>query len=140
MSQTFCVYNQTRESFLSLGVTAADTHLSRLRGFLGRLKLSSDEGLWIVPCQGIHSIGLLFQIDLIYLDENNKVVHLVEHFGTFRIAPIRRDTASVLEMRTRTIYSSHTQLGDQLLICSPEEMRLYCNQHQMSRVSGVAHG
>jgi uncharacterized membrane protein (UPF0127 family) len=127
------VYNQTRESFLSLGVTVADTHLSRLRGLLGKLRLKSDEGLWIVPCQGVHTIGLLFPIDLIYLDEENRVVHLVEHFGTFRIAPIRTDSASVLEMQTRTIYSSHTQIGDQFVICSAEEMTLFCNQKESSR-------
>ncbi len=55
--RTYCVYNQTRECFLSLGVTAADTTFARLRGLIGRLKLRVDEGLWVVPSCGIHTAG-----------------------------------------------------------------------------------
>jgi uncharacterized membrane protein (UPF0127 family) len=120
--RTYCVYNQTRECFLSLDVTAADTIFSRLRGFIGRLKLKSDEGIWVVPSRGVHTLGLLFPLDLIYLDEHYRVVHLVEYFPSFRIAPLKPQAESVLELPTHTIYSSHTQPGDQLVICAADEM------------------
>ena len=55
-----------------------------------------------------------------------------EHLGPFRVAPIRRQSASVLEMPTRTIYSSNTQVGDSLLICSPEEMESHLRTKQAS--------
>jgi len=122
MNETFCVYNRARETFLSLSVTRADTHFARLKGLLGRVKLRSDEGLWTIPSQGIHTICMLFPIDVIYLDSENRVIHLIEDLGTFRIAPIRMGSASVLQLKTRTIYSSNTQIGDELLICSPEEI------------------
>jgi uncharacterized protein len=118
----YCVYNQTRECFLSLGVTAADTTFARLRGLIGRFSLKSDEGIWVVPSSGIHTLGVLVPLDLIYLDANHRVIHLVEHFPTFRIAPLRVQSESVLELATHTIYSSQTQMGDQLLICVAEEM------------------
>jgi uncharacterized membrane protein (UPF0127 family) len=130
VQRTFYVFNQTRQSFLSLGVSPADTHMTRLRGLLGRMKLRSDEGLWLVPCQGIHTIGLVFPIDVIYLDDNHRVIHLIEHLGPFRIAPIRRHSSSVLELPARTIYSSNTQIGDELLICSPDEMESYWKTQQ----------
>ena len=117
-----CVYNKTRESFLSLGVTVADSTLARLRGLIGRFKLRSDEGIWVVPSSGVHTLGVMVPLDLIYLDASHRVVHLSEHFPTFRIAPIRADSESVLELPTHTIYSSQTQVGDQLLICAAEEM------------------
>ena len=120
--KTYCVYNQTRECFLSLDVTAADTIFSRLRGLIGRLKLRSDEGIWVVPSRGIHTLGLLFPLDLIYLDEHYRVIHLVEYFPSFRIAPLKTQAESVLELPTHTIYSSQTQSGDQLVICVAEEM------------------
>jgi uncharacterized membrane protein (UPF0127 family) len=120
--QTYCVYNQTRESFLSLGVAAADTTLTRLNGLIGKLTLGLDEGLWIVPSRGIHTVGVLFPLDLVYLDENHQVLHVVESFPTFRISPLISNAASVLELPTHTIYSSQTQPGDQLLICVAEEM------------------
>jgi uncharacterized protein len=121
-SKRFCVYNQTRECFLSLGVTVANTTLARLRGLIGRFNLRSDEGIWVVPSSGIHTIGVMVPLDLIYLDHSYRVIHTLEHFPTFHIAPIRADSDSVLELPTHTIYSSQTQMGDQLLICAAEEM------------------
>lgn len=119
---TYCVYNKTRECFLSFGVTIADTPFARLKGLIGRLKLRFDEGLWVVPSSGVHTWGVLFPLDLIYLDENQQVVYLTEHFPRFRIAPLRMHAASVLELPTHTIYSSQTHPGDQLVICTAEEM------------------
>jgi uncharacterized membrane protein (UPF0127 family) len=120
--QRYCVYNQTRESFLSLGVAAADTTLARLKGLIGKISLGLDEGLWIVPSRGIHTVGVLFPLDLVYLDENHTVIHVVESFPSFRISPLITQAASVLELPTHTIYSSQTQPGDQLVICVAEEM------------------
>src|SRR5689334_11164951 len=55
--RTYCVYNQTRECFISLGVTPADTTFARLRGLIGRLELKFDDGVWVVPSRGIHTLG-----------------------------------------------------------------------------------
>lgn len=134
--QTYCVYNQTRECFLSLGVTPADTMLSRLKGFIGRMKLGFDEGLWVVPSVGVHTVGVLFPLDLIYLDDQYRVIEIVEHFPRFRIAPIRPHAASVLELPTHTIYSSQTQSGDQLLICAVEEMATRLSSAAISHLRG----
>lgn len=120
--RTYCVYNQTRECFLSLGVTPADSIMARLKGLIGKLKLKLDEGLWVVPSQGVHTLGVLFPLDLIYLNESYQVIHVIEHFPRFRIAPLRIKAASVLELPTHTIYSSQTQPGDQLIICAAEEI------------------
>ena len=124
-AKTLYVFNETRQCFLSLSVTAADTHLSRLRGLLGRMKLRRDEGIWVAPSQGVHTIGIVFPIDVIYLDARNRVIHLIEHLRPFRLAPLRVHAKSVLELPTRTIYSSSTQVGDCLIICRPEEMQNY---------------
>lgn len=118
-----CVFNRNRESFLGFRVAPADTWRIRLRGLLGRSGLAPDDGIWLVPSRGIHTFGMRFAVDLIYLDSANRVIYLVEHFSPFRISPIKRKCASILEMRTRAIYFSHTQIGDELLICAPEEMK-----------------
>ena len=125
MKQAFCVFNLTRESFLGLHVTPADTMFGRLRGLLGRIKFAPEDGIWLIPSFGIHTFGMLFPVDLVYLDEAKRVIHVVEHLGPFRISPIRPGCASLLEVRTRTIYSSRTRIGDRLLICSPEEMQAH---------------
>ena len=125
----YCVYNQTRECFLSLGITAADKPLARLRGLIGKLTLRSGEGVWVVPSSGVHTLGVLVPLDLIYLNEKLQVTHLLEHFPTFRIAPFRTQADSVLELAAHTIYSTQTQVGDQLLICVAEEMEEWLNRN-----------
>jgi uncharacterized protein len=135
--RAYCVFNQTRESFLSLAVTRADNHFARLKGLLGRLRLRSDEGIWLVPSLGIHTIGLLFPIDLVYLDSQNRVIHLVEHLGTFRVSPIRPQSVSVLQLPTRAIYSSQTRVGDHLLVCPAEDMKTYLKHDYTKVVCGA---
>jgi uncharacterized membrane protein (UPF0127 family) len=131
----YCVYNHTRESFLSLEVTAADTTFSRLKGLIGRLKLRPNEGLWVVPSSGVHTIGVLFPLDLIYLDDQSRVIHTIEHLPAFRIAPLRTHAASVLELPTHTIYSSQTQVGDELVVCQPEDMEKHLRRPAQVRVA-----
>jgi uncharacterized protein len=136
--RTYCVYNQTRECFISLGVTPADTTLARLKGLIGRFELKFDDGVWVVPSQGIHTLGVLFPLDLMYLDSTNRVLHLMEHFPPFRIAPLRAQAASVLELPTHTIYSSQTQIGDQLLICAAEEMERHLRRGPVGQLNAQA--
>jgi hypothetical protein len=118
-------FNITRQSFINLGVTPALTPLARLRGLLGRFRLRSDEAVWMVPSRGIHTFGLLFPIDVIYMDSDCRVVHLIENLGPLRFGPIRRRSASVLELPAGAIYLSGTQVGDRLMIKSPEHVDKY---------------
>ena len=122
---SLCAFNVTRQSFVSLGLTPADTQWARLRGLLGKVRLRSDEGIWVFPSQGIHTFGLLFPIDVVYLDARLRVIHLVEHLGPLRVAPLRWQCASVLELPARSIFGSGTRVGDQLLIGSPDQLDAY---------------
>jgi uncharacterized protein len=122
VTQTLYAFNITRQSFISLGVRLADTPWGRLRGLLGRMRIRSDEGLWLIPSRGVHTIGLMFPIDLIYLDSELRVVHLVEHLGPFRLGPLRRQAATVLELPARSIEGSGTRVGDRLTIGTPDEI------------------
>jgi uncharacterized membrane protein (UPF0127 family) len=81
-------------------------------------------------------MGVLVPLDLIYLDDKHQVIHLVEHFPTFRIAPLRTQSESVLELAAHSIYSSQTQVGDQLLICVAEEMEQWLS-HTSARATGT---
>lgn len=121
-SQELCAYNQTRECFLGLEVSEADIRYARLEDLLARLALKSGEGLWMTPFLGIPSTGVAVPIDLVYLDENCKVIELIESFMTSRPAPENSQAASVLALPMHTIYSSQTQPGDQLAICAAGEM------------------
>ena len=130
MKKVLYAFNISRQSFINLGVLAADTPWARLRGLLGRLRLKSDEAVWVIPSRGIHTFGLLFHIDVIYLDSEFRVVHLIENLGPLRIAPLRLHAASVLELPPGSIYRSDTQVGDRLLIKPPDQLGRYLESHQ----------
>jgi len=110
------VYNQTKETFLAFRVKVADSIFGRLIGLLGRRSLQPDSGVWIVPANAVHTIGMLFTFDLVLVDKNFKVVGLRELVRPFRITMPERKAESVLELPAHTIFRSRTQIGDQLLI------------------------
>lgn len=114
----FYVYNQTRETFVATETTVADDYFRRLVGLLGKTKrwAKLGRGLWIIPSRGVHTIGMMFPIDLIFLDKNKEVVHVEEHVRPFRISKVSLKASSVLELPAHTIYLSGTKVGDRLEI------------------------
>ena len=121
-SRKQCAYNHTRECFLGLEIDAADISYANLTDALRTLALKSGEGLWLNPFRGIPETGLHVPVDLIYLDEANRVIDVVESFPTFHVDPASQRASSVLVLPTHSIYSSQTQPGDRLVICVAEEM------------------
>ena len=111
-------FNRTRQTFLASDLDVANTHWSRLRGLMGTRpeRLASGRGLWIVPCQGVHTMAMRYAIDVVYLDANNVVIHVEENVKPWRFTPIRLDTETVLEVPSRTVWSTETQPGDQIEI------------------------
>lgn len=118
----YCVYNQTSECFLSLGVTPGDTALARFAALLAARPQRYDEGKWMVHPQGIHLLRLFSPRDLVFLDDKHRVIGAVESFPPLRFATIGPEVASVLTLPIHTIASSQTQAGNQLVICVAEEL------------------
>ncbi len=110
------VYNRTKETFLAFRVQVADSFLSRLIGLLGRRSLQPDSGVWIVPANAIHTIGMLFSFDLVLIDKDFKVVGLRELVRPFSVTRPNLRAESVIELPAHSIFKSRTDIGDQLLI------------------------
>jgi len=52
----------------TIGVWIAAGFRARLVGWLGRRAAPAAAGLWIVPCDGVHTFGMRFPIDLVFVD------------------------------------------------------------------------
>ena len=117
-SSSLYVYNKTRETFVATEALLADSYLRRLVGLLGKTRRWAQlgRGLWIVPSRGVHTIGMLFPIDLIFLGKDKEVVYVEEYVRPFRISMVSLKATSVLELPPHTIYRSGTKIGDQLEI------------------------
>ena len=110
------VYNQTKETFLAFRVKVADSVLSRMVGLLGKRSLEPESGVWIVPCNSIHTIGMLFSIDVVLLDKDFKVVGLHELVRPFSVTRPNFRAESLIELPPHTIFRSGTAIGDQFVI------------------------
>jgi uncharacterized membrane protein (UPF0127 family) len=106
--------NRTRDALLvSEGVVAADWW-TRLRGLLGHAPLKPGEGLLLRGEKAIHSIGMSFAIDVLFLDRAGRIVHLIPAMPPLRFSPFIARAADVLELPTATIARTRTALGDQI--------------------------
>jgi uncharacterized protein len=114
-------YNRTRQVHLATDLALADTHWTRLRGLLGRGPddFRNGSGLWIVPCHGVHTLGMGFPIDVVYLDRDLNVIHVETDLQPWRFAPVRRMATSVLELPSRTTAATKTEIGDKIEITPP---------------------
>jgi uncharacterized protein len=119
------VYNKTRETFVATEAVVADGYLRRLVGLLGKTKRWArlGAGLWIVPSRGVHTIGMLFPIDLLFLSKDKEVVHMQEYVRPFRVSKVTLKAVSVLELPPHTIYRTGTRVGDRLEISSSQTAR-----------------
>jgi uncharacterized membrane protein (UPF0127 family) len=116
------VYNRTRETFVATEARVANGYFTRLVGLLGKTRrwAKPGRGLWIIPSHGVHTIGMLFALDLVFLDRNMVVVHVEEHVRPFRISKVSLKTMSILELPPHTVFRSGTRVGDRLEISSAE--------------------
>ena len=75
------IRNRTRQTVLATEADTADTSQKRRVGLLKHKSLPPGQGLWIVPCEGIHTFGMKFPIDVLYLDRKKKVLKVRPHMG-----------------------------------------------------------
>ena len=115
--------NVSRQALLAARVDIADSSATRRKGLLGRDRLAADEGLWIVPCGGIHTIGMRFPVDLVYLDRGLRVRKLRSDVVPWRIS-VCLWAHSVVELAAGTIRVSQTCEGDQMNFAVAAEPRL----------------
>lgn len=112
------VYNKSRETFLATEAEVANTYLRRLVGLLGKSAnwARPGRGMWILPSRGVHTIGMLFPIDVIFLDRLKRVVQLEECVRPFSISRVSLNASSVLELPAHTVFRTGTRVGDILEI------------------------
>jgi uncharacterized membrane protein (UPF0127 family) len=107
------VVNQARDSVLATHLEVAGSGATRRKGLLGRDGLAPGEGLWIIPCESVHTFFMRFPIDLVYLDRGNRIKKVRSAVGAWRMSACF-SAHSVLELPAGTIRQTETQKGDTL--------------------------
>jgi uncharacterized protein len=107
------ISNVTRQVEIAHSVDLADHGAKRRKGLLGREMLAAGEGLWIVPCEAVHTFGMQFPIDLVYLDRDKRVKKIRSNVRPLRISACL-SAHSVLELASGSIDTTGTRPGDKL--------------------------
>jgi uncharacterized protein len=106
------VSNASRNRVLGEMVREARSRFSRMKGLLGVDGLLPGEGLWICPCKSIHSFGMRFVFDALFIGPELKVVGMYERFRRNRISRVFWIARGVLELPAGTIERTRTEVGD----------------------------
>ncbi len=93
----------------------ADTSAKRRVGLLKHQGLEAGTGLWILPCESVHTFFMKFAIDLVYLDRKKKVRKVRNAVPAWRMSACLT-AHSILELPAGTAARTGTQAGDQLSI------------------------
>jgi uncharacterized membrane protein (UPF0127 family) len=105
-------WNETRQTTLVEHGHIARTFWSRGRGLLGTKSLPPGDGLLIDRCSSIHSFGMQYRFDALFLNKEGRVVHRVENMKPSRLSRHVFSSRAVLELPAGTIAASGTQHGD----------------------------
>lgn len=97
-------------------VEVATTPLARMRGLLGRDSLPQGNGLLIRSCKGVHTFGMKFSIDIVFLNRENRVVAVRKNTPPNRLTRIYLSASSVLELPAGTLGSSMISPGDIIIL------------------------
>jgi uncharacterized membrane protein (UPF0127 family) len=124
------IRNTSQGTVLGDAIRVAETRSTRRRGLLGSSGLKSGEGMWIVPCPGVHTFAMRFSLDLVYIDRSRRVRKIVRDLPPGRIS-FCVSAGSVLELPAGAIAATRTAVGDQLTFESPKAGTTPRNQSEI---------
>jgi uncharacterized membrane protein (UPF0127 family) len=114
------VVNLTRGTVLATNLEVANTGAKRNKGLLGRNALGPGEGLWIIPCESVHTFFMQFTIDLVYLDRKHRIRKVKSDVRPWRMSACL-SAHSILELPQGTIRASGSRKGDTIEFSSARE-------------------
>lgn len=107
------IVNRTSAQVLATHAGIANTSALRRQGLLKHSSLEPGDGLWIAPCEAVHSFGMKFEIDVLYLSKQKKVLKIRHRMAISRIS-LCLSAYSVLELPAGTAENTSTKVGDEL--------------------------
>jgi uncharacterized membrane protein (UPF0127 family) len=109
------VINNENQAVLASRLYIAQTFWTRLRGLLGTAELVEGKGLLICPCNSIHTIGMRYPIDVLFLSSQLEVLRVVNSITAMRAAYCFK-SAMALELPAGMASKTKTIAGHQLVI------------------------
>lgn len=106
--------NETTGVQIAADVRRLHSPFSRMRGFIGRVRVGPQEGLWLDNCCAVHTMGMRVPLDLIFLDGRRRVVKALANVPPLRPAVYCRGARAVIELGAGAIARNDVLRGDVL--------------------------
>ncbi len=108
------IRNVSKNTVIAEKCEIADNFLSRFLGLMFKNELPEGNGLLITPCNSIHMFFMKFPLDIIFIDKEYNIVHLIENIKPWKFSEIIWSSNSVIELPTGAISKTRTAVGDRL--------------------------
>ena len=89
-----------------------DTFLGRLIGLLGKKGLKKGQGIILKPCNQIHTCFMRFNIDVVFISKDLKVLKIIKNMGAWHFSPIVLKSIYTLEVAAGGV--KDLAVGDQV--------------------------
>jgi uncharacterized membrane protein (UPF0127 family) len=106
--------NQTRDALVTDRITVVTNFFQRAIGLLGRSGLAHGEGIWLQPCGAIHTLGMRFSLDVVFLDRDDRVVQIARNIAPNRLVLRCAKATSVIEFAGGFLDESTMTIHDRL--------------------------
>ncbi|MTI70610.1 MAG: DUF192 domain-containing protein [Firmicutes bacterium] len=104
--------NKTLKKVLVNNCYIADNFFSRLKGLLGKNNLNEDEALIIKPCKSVHMFFMKFSIDVLFVNENDKVIKIIENLRPWQVTKVVKNSKYVVELSKGKVKKTKTDIGN----------------------------
>ena len=108
------VINQDNQRTVCSIVTICDSMWSRAKGLLGKTALNSQHGVWLKPCNAVHTCFMRFSIDVVFLNADYRVVKLFSSLGPWNMLRPVYAARSVLEISAGQIQETNLRIDTSL--------------------------
>jgi uncharacterized membrane protein (UPF0127 family) len=105
--------NESTHTVIARRVELALTRRARRIGLLGRAALDTAAALVLAPCVSIHTVGMQFPIDVVFVSRDGRAVRIIHRLKPWRAAVSVRASA-VIEFAGGTLLRRDVRVGDQL--------------------------
>ena len=89
---------------------------ARMVGLLGRSRLPEGEALVLPNCQAVHTWGMRFPIDVVFVDGTWGVVEVLKGLLPWRFSPWVLKARSVVELPAGAADRVGVMIGDRLIL------------------------
>jgi uncharacterized membrane protein (UPF0127 family) len=110
--QTYRLRNATRGGVIAERIVRAGSAWARMAGLIGRRAPVPGEGLWLIPCNGIHTFGMRFPLDVLILDRDRRILRVVLALRPCRVRLPVRGGHSVVELPAGILDPAGVRPGD----------------------------